>query len=380
MAEEKDAVAQAERSNFLGTFVHRIGNIEREIPRIARRPDNQEAAQSLLKATNQVCADAVRYQLGSVVALLRGVEGLAQAMADRRLTFVPGVGEAILLALDRARLVAESDAPGSDAGEIGRAAQELATVAAQGDSARDAAIARAIQELAGGDSWNSTAAAPEIPAPAPVAAAPVVSRGPFGEDLRTFRELSLRLERRSAPWEGRTDRLVRFALEANAEAGHLVDPRQLEAAIYMHDFGMAFLSESFWKKQGPLSASEWRELQEHPALGAKVLERMSRWEEAAKMVAQHHERPSGKGYPRGLKEDEITPGAQLIAILDAFEAMTHDRADRPSRKSVMRAIAEINACVDQFSRGWVKIFNRVVRRMLNDPERAAELPPDPKPR
>jgi HD-GYP domain-containing protein (c-di-GMP phosphodiesterase class II) len=150
----------------------------------------------------------------------------------------------------------------------------------------------------------------------------------------------------------------------NQEAGTPLDPEQLEAAIYMHDLGMALLPDSVLTKPARLTDDEWTTLHRHVHAGAGLLARMPAWAEAAQMVEQHHERPDGKGYPLGLSDAQIAPGAKLIAILDAFEAMTHRRADRDSRKSVFRAMSEINASDAQFCRQWVPVANRVMRRLI----------------
>jgi HD-GYP domain-containing protein (c-di-GMP phosphodiesterase class II) len=164
---------------------------------------------------------------------------------------------------------------------------------------------------------------------------------------------------------GRCDRLVFLASNMNEEAGAPIDPEQLEAAIYMHDLGMTLLPDTVLTKPARLTDEEWATLHRHVHAGAGLLARMPAWAEAAQMVEQHHERPDGKGYPLGLSDREIVPGAKLIAILDALEAMTHRRPDRDSRMSVLRAMAEINASDAQFSRQWVPPANRVMRRLLN---------------
>ena len=381
-----EARAGREFHEFLGAFAHWVHTVERVIPRIARQPRNQEAQDALVETAAGARRDAELCHCAPVLELLRAVESVAEALRDHHLSFVPGVGEVILLAFDRARVVAAGHEAGRvfDAEAIDRITRALADAASAGDQGRDAAIERIITALAGDDWPAATASEPSWPGAPGVTpiATPVGSRGPQaaigprGEDLRSFRELSLRLEGKSPFWAGRTDRLIRFALEANAEAGRIVDPAQLEAAVYMHDVGMAFLSEAFWRAEGPLGEPERRELHDHPALAAGLLARLEHWGEATAMVAQHHERPDGRGYPRGLKEAEIAPGARLLALLDAFEAMTHQRVDRPNRKSVMRAMVEINASVDQFARDWVKIFNRVVQRILIE---AQPSPPAPRP-
>jgi len=75
-----------------------------------------------------------------------------------------------------------------------------------------------------------------------------------------------------------------MAVQTNEVAGKPADPVQLEAAVYMHDIGMSFLSESIWTKHGRLTNQEVKELRQHPSLGAGILSRMSGWEEAARAL------------------------------------------------------------------------------------------------
>lgn len=82
------------------------------------------------------------------------------------------------------------------------------------------------------------------------------------------------------------------------------------------------------------------------------------------MIAQHHETHDGTGYPAGLKGDEICDGAKILAIVDAFEAVILKHINRGKNRSVLRAIAEINACDKQFSPEWIEPFNRVIRRTI----------------
>ena len=102
----------------------------------------------------------------------------------------------------------------------------------------------------------------------------------------------------------------------------------------------------------------------HPGFAAGLLLRMPGWEPAAEMVAQHHEMPDGAGYPKGLPGAQICDGAKILAIVDAFEAVMLKHINRGKNRSVLRAIAEINACDNQFSPEWIEPFNRVIRRTL----------------
>ncbi len=101
----------------------------------------------------------------------------------------------------------------------------------------------------------------------------------------------------------------------------------------------------------------------HPGWGGDWLRRVPGWESAAEMVLAHHEHEDGQGYPRRLRGEAIVPGAKILAILDAYYAMIHQRADRAHKRSILRAVTEINACAgSQFSPEWVGVFNQVIRQ------------------
>ena len=83
------------------------------------------------------------------------------------------------------------------------------------------------------------------------------------------------------------------------------------------------------------------------------------------MIAQHHEMPDGQGYPNRLRADEICDGAKILAIVDAFESIMLKHSERGKTRSIMRAIAEINACNNQFAPEWIEAFNRVIRQTVD---------------
>lgn len=82
------------------------------------------------------------------------------------------------------------------------------------------------------------------------------------------------------------------------------------------------------------------------------------------MVLQHQEMHDGGGYPSRLKGDEICDGAKILAIVDAFESVMLKHSHRGRNRSVLRAIAEINACDNQFAPEWIAPFNTVIRRTI----------------
>lgn len=74
--------------------------------------------------------------------------------------------------------------------------------------------------------------------------------------------------------------------------------------------------------------------------------------------------PDGAGYPKGLGQKEICDGAKILAIVDAFEAVTLKHGQRGHTRSMLRAIAEVNACDKQFAPEWIAPFNAVIRRQV----------------
>jgi len=108
----------------------------------------------------------------------------------------------------------------------------------------------------------------------------------------------------------------------------LKDKLALRAASKLHDLGKLCVPPGILKKPGSLTSLEYEIAQFHSYIGYKVLSRIRVMEEAAKIVLQHHERIDGSGYPEGLKGEEISTGARILAVADVIEAMTSSQPYR----------------------------------------------------
>jgi HD-GYP domain-containing protein (c-di-GMP phosphodiesterase class II) len=97
----------------------------------------------------------------------------------------------------------------------------------------------------------------------------------------------------------------------------------------LHDVGKVGVPDSILNKPAKLTDEEYRIIKRHPELGAQILEHPS-LADVREWVAAHHERPDGSGYPRGLSGELLPLEARILAVADAYEAMTSDRAYRPS--------------------------------------------------
>ncbi len=113
-------------------------------------------------------------------------------------------------------------------------------------------------------------------------------------------------------------------------------------AALLHDIGKIIIPAEILNKGDPLTAAEYEAVQAHPAVGADILATLSIFREEAVIVRHHHERYDGRGYPDGLQGGEIPLGARIIAVADAFDAMTSGRSLR-GRREVGAALAVLAA-------------------------------------
>jgi diguanylate cyclase (GGDEF)-like protein len=118
--------------------------------------------------------------------------------------------------------------------------------------------------------------------------------------------------------------------------------KRIETAGILHDVGKIGLPDEILQKPGELTEDEWRPLRRHPEIGARILNDDA-FADIREWIVAHHERLDGKGYPRGLSGKEIPLEARIIAVADAYEAMTSHRVYR-SAASPQTARSELLAC------------------------------------
>ncbi|MFT7130409.1 MAG: HD-GYP domain-containing protein (c-di-GMP phosphodiesterase class II) [Gammaproteobacteria bacterium] len=187
------------------------------------------------------------------------------------------------------------------------------------------------------------------------------------KDVQFFRDLMEPVEKRSQYWLGRGDRILKMVLLLNKLGGSPIDKHQLAVAVYVHDFGMAFMPVELLHKESFLLDSEIMLLRSHVQSSVHLLAHMPKWACAKEIVLQHHEAVNGSGYPFGLQDKEICDGAKILAIADTFDALTHQRAYVSHQKRpIIRAVGEINACAgQQLCKHWVDVFNHAVQPVIN---------------
>ncbi|HEY0712914.1 MAG TPA: HD domain-containing phosphohydrolase [Polyangia bacterium] len=127
----------------------------------------------------------------------------------------------------------------------------------------------------------------------------------------------------------RVGRYARRLAEQLGIGGRELD--DIERGAMLHDIGKIGVRDAVLLKPGPLDADEWREMQRHPALGYDILKDIGFLEGARLIPLHHQEQWDGRGYPSGLKGEEICIGARIFAVVDTYDAITSDRPYRSAR-------------------------------------------------
>lgn len=345
--------------DFLDGLTDQVPNIERSIAQLKRTPGDKKLIANLFRMIHNIKGDAAlcKVDMGEMIA--HPIETLLARLREGEIGFSDMLAEAILLAMDRLEFAIEALAGGRPFGPL-KLVELIGGLEGLAKASADVLDEKAVLLIEEVTGFRPASAAKTIKQ----RTSAIMHGTARTADLHFFHSLALQYEARSPLFKGRSERQLHFALETNEIAGKPVDPMQLEAAVYMHDVGMLFLPESLWLRAGVLTGEEKRLLQDHPGFGAGLLERMNGWQDAARMVLQHHEMLDGTGYPHGLKSEQITPGAKILAVIDTFEAVTLKHSQRGETRSLVRAIAEINACDNQFAPEWIASFNTVIRQMV----------------
>ena len=185
----------------------------------------------------------------------------------------------------------------------------------------------------------------------------------LGDAYRTtLKALTAALETRDLETHGHSERVVNFSLRLGQELGLDAEQmRSLEFGSLLHDIGKIGVPDAILRKPAKLTEEEWVRMREHPLHGQKILRGIEFLEGAARVVAQHHERWDGSGYPLGMRGAQIDLNARIFAVADAFDAITSDRVYRAGR-SYDEALAELETYAGlQFDPRVVEAFRHVPR-------------------
>jgi diguanylate cyclase (GGDEF)-like protein len=196
--------------------------------------------------------------------------------------------------------------------------------------------------------------------------------GGAGLQLATVIGLAEALDIRDTGTTGHSHTVGRLCELTATELGLAAERvERIRLAGVLHDVGKIGMSDRLVGKPGPLDHDEWQQMRTHPEIAARLLAHPE-FADLRAWVLAHHERPDGKGYPRGLAGVEISLEASIVAAADAYEAMTADRAYRPALgEEAARAELEAGAGSQFDARVVSALLSAVSRSDAASPERAA---------
>ncbi|MBI1976542.1 MAG: HD domain-containing protein [Candidatus Omnitrophica bacterium] len=139
----------------------------------------------------------------------------------------------------------------------------------------------------------------------------------------------------------------RVMLYSEGLAKHLALPsnqvKAVKIAALLHDVGKIGIPDAILCKEAPLTEEEYKTMQQHPAIGARIVQNILHSELIVPGIRDHHERFDGKGYPKGIKGEDISLAGRIVSIADAFDAMTTDRTYR-KKLPIEESMKELHRC------------------------------------
>jgi putative two-component system response regulator len=159
--------------------------------------------------------------------------------------------------------------------------------------------------------------------------------------LSALTSLAVALEARDPYTRSHSRNVAHFSAKL-AQRMNLSDAEvdEIHLAGQLHDIGKIGIRDEVLLKPGALTREEFTEIKKHPALSVEILRPFRHMDNIRSAIRHHHERMNGTGYPDGIKGDEIPLSARIMAVVDAYDAMTSDRPYRPAR-SLEDTVAEL---------------------------------------
>jgi putative nucleotidyltransferase with HDIG domain len=181
-----------------------------------------------------------------------------------------------------------------------------------------------------------------------------------------------RAESRIVSLVDRLERKTGYRPEHTAAVGHLAlkmaaalnleaaECRRIELGALLHDVGKLSIPDRVMNKPGPLNEMEWAAMRRHTAAGVSLLMQILDLPNVLEVVRSHHERWDGQGYPDGLEGEQIPLAARIVAVADAFHAMTEPRPYREPREPAAALAEVVSQSGRQFDPACVRALQAVV--------------------
>lgn len=334
------------------------------------KPEDNELQRALFRQLHTIKGDLGLVGFTPMLPLMQHVEDLLDMLRKGQIVYTSNMSDVVLLSMDKVKqfvkVCIESGQTPYDEVLLNNVIDLIKDISPENTSANEVILAQASATLKGQAPTSGAMSIDELnQASLTKSGIPKDLAPHLKADMLFFRDLMQPIEKRVLALQGRGDRIAQMAHLINTHAGLPIPPEQLSVACYMHDFGMAFMPPSL-VNQLELSSQEQQLMRSHVYKSARFLEHMDAWNEARKIIMQHHERCDGSGYPMGMREDDICDGAKLLAILDTYYDLQHDALGSEEENAAQkRALVAINKHYDgQFSQHWLGHFNQTLARVL----------------
>lgn len=140
----------------------------------------------------------------------------------------------------------------------------------------------------------------------------------------------------------------------------------VEKGAMLHDIGKIGIPDSILIKPGPLTEEEWRVMKTHPTIAKDMLSEIDHLNPTVQIPYSHHERWDGKGYPQGLKGEEIPLAARIFSVIDVWDALTHDRVYKKAWSDEQALTFIRKGAGTQFNPRLVQLFTDKLPELLGD--------------
>ncbi|MBU2709660.1 HD domain-containing phosphohydrolase [Zooshikella harenae] len=346
-------------TDFYTCFQEAQEEIELCCHRLEKSP-SPEDVHDLFRSMHSLKGNCRMVFLDPLVDVSHKLEEIVSDIRDDKYSYEPVYGEFMLAVISRIdELISQLLHTGeADQDLLDILENYILQVREADDSGRVDIVNRLLDQLVGGE---ESELAPKKPR---VVEQPEEVEDAKTSDLDFFHTLAVKLDRLFLFKQGTAfNEQLKMAAEINKELGDVVSHEELSAAVYLHDIGMAFVPWQVLNKHTTLTPEEQLLYQDHVRIGAGLVRRMTGWQGAADMIEHHHEHFDGTGFPGGLKADQINIGGMILAVIDTYQKVLHQHSDVSFRKTLLRAVTEINSNSNsKFDPTVVDAFNLVVRR------------------
>lgn len=316
-------------------------------------PQDKELQRALFRSVHTIKGDLGLVGFRPMIAVLQDLEDLLDLLRKDEILYTPPMHDLVLGMLDMVNdFVNSCIAQGSAAYDqkiIDEVNSRIRQIQPDNTGEHEAILSDATKILTNGLPKADTQSKDKLSKTGiPKNLSPSLQK-----DILFFRELMRSIEKRVGYQDGRGDRIARLALYVAGESDKEIPLDQLAVACYVHDFGMAFMPVDAVQKVKP-TAMETNLLRSHVYKSTRLLEHLGAWDEARKIVMQHHENIDGSGYPLGIKGDDICEGAKLLSILYRYDDLLYDARANYTPKE---AIVELNKRYkSQLCTYWLRLF------------------------